>query len=180
MSILQFQARTAKRQAPTQESPPEVETWPEMGPISAKAKSKPSWAKFHFEWTELVAQFTPAGQEPGFDDEIEYSPAGRRRFTDLLILEFGFARLPTTIGELHAVFDYCDILFGLAGGYYPSADLELNARAIALNLEACQRDTPERFSSLEAYVSRNLFALRRHHSEAMMCEITKLWVSSAG
>lgn len=140
-----------------------AKTWQEeaadeaLGPFAHIALKNLKDGILDFDWEPLVTRIEVV---PGVEqaDKLEYTPAGRKRFSEIFIQKFGFPRLPVNYGELWALYDYCG-----------SMD---EAASRPTGLEETARYWPDHLPVFMAYQKGDLFTLRRAHTEALIAELT--------
>lgn len=110
-----------------------------------------------FDWNQYLTRIEVKGGTE-FDDLLDYTIAGRKRFSEIVIQAFGFPRLPSTWGELMALDDYCG----------PLDNLARSPRGLVIMAE----HWPDQLPVLIAYKNGDLFTLRRVHTEELIAEIT--------
>lgn len=111
-----------------------------------------------FDWDEFVTRIevTPGVDK---DDVLDYTIAGRKKFTEIFIGTFGFPRLPTTYGELWAMYSYCGTM----------DDLARHPRGTVMMAE----NWPDHLPVFLAYKKGDIFTLRREHTEELIAELTE-------
>lgn len=133
-----------------------------VGPFANMVFGKREPTMFDFDWASLVTRVV-VGAGSGYDDEMSYSQAGRDKFVEIFMKAFGFPRLPRTLGEFNALWDYCSALDSLAR-------TGSGVRLMAANW-------PNNVPMMKAYVDGNRFELKRLHSESYLLEIARIWAS---
>lgn len=131
-----------------------------VGPFAAmvlRKQAEKEQGLLDFDWDEFVTRIETT---PGVDkdDVLDYTVAGRKKFSDIFINTFGFPRLPTTYGELWAMYDYCG----------PMDDLARHPNGTVMMAE----NWPEQLPVFLAYKKGDIFTMRREHTEALIAELT--------
>ncbi|OJW45933.1 MAG: hypothetical protein BGO60_03310 [Thiobacillus sp. 65-1059] len=131
-----------------------------VGPFAAmvlRRQEREDKGILDFDWNQYLTRIEVKGGTE-FDDLLDYTTAGRKRFSEIFIQTFGFPRLPSTWGELMALDDYCSPL-----DYFARSP-----RGLAITAEYW----PDQLLVTIAYKNGDIFSLRRAHTESFITEIT--------
>jgi hypothetical protein len=96
-------------------------------------------------------------------DPVRFGAAARARFRPIL-RQYGFDRLPRTLGELCGLFDYCDRLDAITGVGVFEAEMRARWQQLTFELSARRAGMPHR-AAVELYRRGETSALLAWHTE---------------
>jgi hypothetical protein len=128
-------------------------------PIAAAVSAEP--AMFDINMSEVLHLTGGSAANGDKNDPVVLQGSAEAQMRRV-IGEFGFDRLPLTLGELHGLLDYCLRLDSIAGNHMPAKSRESWKET---SLEVCAEYEPAHLEAAKLYCAGDKEGLLRLHRE---------------